>query len=73
MRIRIISTKPLSKGLCVQVEIRYRQASWLKTLWLPWSVLAADEVVDQVQRERDAQHRPLEDTARPWLPLEKWE
>lgn len=73
MRVRITQIRPLSKGLAIYLEVRYRQASWLKTLWVPWSVLAEDEVVDQVQAERDRQHRPLEDAARPWLPLESWE
>lgn len=73
MRIRVESLRPLSKGLGVEVEIRYRQASWLKTLWVPWGWLATDEVADAIMAERDRQHRRLEDPGRPWLPLEVWE
>lgn len=73
VRIRLERLKPLSKGVGVELEIRYRQASWLKTVWVPLAWLATDEVCDLIMAERDRQHRSLEDPGRPWLPLEVWE
>lgn len=73
MRVRLEQIRSDQQGLGVQLEIRYRQASWLKTVWVPWAWLANDEVTDRLMAERDRQHRSLEDPGRPWLPLEVWE
>lgn len=73
MRVRVEKVHPGALGLRVDVEIRYRQASWLKRLNLPWKWLATDDVLEHLLAERSRQHREFEDPAVPWLPLEKWE
>lgn len=73
MLVRLEQVKVHTRGLQVEIEIRYRQGSWLKRLWVPWRWLATDDIMSALQAERDRQHRPLEDPVRPYLPLEKWE
>jgi hypothetical protein len=73
VRVRVEKVEAGSLGLVVTVEVRYRQAAWLKRLTIRWKWLAVDEIADSIMAERDRQSRPLEDPGRPWLPLETWE
>lgn len=73
MRIRFEGLSVLKENVQVHVEIRYRQASWLKRISIPLKYLATDDLLDALNTYRVARHLPHVDDVAPPLPLEKWE